>query len=294
MIKGKIGLAFSLLFFSFTAQAVNLKSKIEQIVVQKELKLGVAVMDLATGENYSINSEEHFPMQSLFKLHLSLLVLHCVDQGRFNLTDTLQFNQSELYEHLWSPIRQAHPNGTANLPLSEVIAYTIQQSDNSGCDKLIKLVGGIECLNRYLQSIGVEGVNIEDNEWQLQSDWNKQFRNWTTPSSSIGLLRLINSGTLLSAESQSFLWKTMFATASGSIRNLLPNGSQIAHKTGYSGQNEEGVTAANNDIGIMVLPNGKRIAYAIFITNSIESNAFNYEVIAAIGREIYTYFMTKE
>ena len=44
---------------------------------------------------------------------------------------------------------------------------------------------------------------------------------------------------------------------------------------------------ATNDIGIMVLPNGKAVAFAIFITNSHEVADVNYEIIAEIAKVIF-------
>ena len=79
----------------------------------------------------------------------------------------------------------------------------------------------------------------------------------------------------------------MVKTKVRSIRDSLPIDIVIAHKTGYSGADIDGVVAANNDIGIMQLPNGKRFLFAIFITNSHEKSDENYSIISQIASIIY-------
>ena len=50
--------------------------------------------------------------------------------------------KDELSEKTWSPIKDRYPNGTKLL--SEVLKATVGQSDNIGCDVLLKLIGGPE------------------------------------------------------------------------------------------------------------------------------------------------------
>jgi beta-lactamase class A len=71
------------------------------------------------------------------------------------------------------------------------------------------------------------------------------------------------------------------------IKGLLPAGTVVAHKTGTSGTNEAGLTAATNDVGVITLPNGKHVAIAIFITNSTADDATRDLVIAKIAKAVY-------
>lgn len=278
---------FALLCSNTWAQMSQLHADIKKITEGKKLTIGVAVYDFSNEEIIAININEKFPMQSVFKLHLAMAVLDQVDKGSLKLTDSIHFDKEELYSHLWSPIQKAYPDGDVKLPLSEVIIYTVQQSDNSGCDKLIQLLGGVKNVTKYIHSIGVKSINIENNELELQALWERQFRNWTTPMAAIELLGKINKGSLFKDETQQFLWQTMLGTSTGSIRKYLPKEVQVAYKTGFSGRNDAGVTAANNNVGIMMMPDGRRIAYAIFIADSTEEQDVNYDVIAEIGSSIF-------
>jgi beta-lactamase class A len=67
----------------------------------------------------------------------------------------------------------------------------------------------------------------------------------------------------------------------------------VAHKTGSSGPNPEGITAAVNDIGIVTLPNGKHYAISVFISRSEENKVVNEGIIADISKIVWDYFVAK-
>jgi beta-lactamase class A len=58
------------------------------------------------------------------------------------------------------------------------------------------------------------------------------------------------------------------------------------HKTGSSGT-VNGMTAATNDIGLITLPDGRRLAIAVFVTDSSAEDATRDGVIARIAKAAY-------
>ena len=74
------------------------------------------------------------------------------------------------------------------------------------------------------------------------------------------------------------------------IKGQLPPGTPVAHKTGTSDTNKEGVAAAVNDVGIITLPDGKHVAIAVFVANSREDSATNEKIIADISRAVWDDF----
>jgi beta-lactamase class A/beta-lactamase class A VEB len=84
------------------------------------------------------------------------------------------------------------------------------------------------------------------------------------------------------------------STGQGRLKGLLPAGTVVAHKTGSSGTNEEGLTAATNDIGIVFLPNGAHFVISVFVTDSKENDETNERIIAEIGKVAYDYFKVKK
>ena len=281
-------------FAGFTQKSV-LQKKINQIVASKRATVGVGIMDFENEDTLTLNGKEHFPMQSVYKFHLALAILNLVDQRKLSLNQDIFVSKADMIPNLYSPIREKYPEGNVNLPLSEIIKYTVSQSDNVGCDRLFKLMGGTEKANKYIHKIGVKDVAILDPEARIQTDWSLQYKNYSTPFAAVQLLKKFHKENILSKNSQDFLYKIMVETTTGptKIRGLLPREAIIAHKTGFSGKNKEGLTGATNDIGVVTLPNGKQFAIAVFVSDSMEDEKTNDKMIAEIALAAWDYYLGK-
>lgn len=295
----RIHLLAALLMVFFTSvtfgQTNELRHKIEQIILQQKAHVGVAIYGLNSNDTLSFNGNRHFPMQSVFKFHIALAVLNQVDKGVLSLNQEIYISKSELLPNTWSPLREEYPNGDIKLPLSKILEYTVSKSDNNGCDILLRLVGGTSAVQKYIDSIVIDNFSIQASEEDMTKGWNVQFTNWTTPLSAADVLKKFCNREILSTSSFEFLWKVMKETTTGvnRIRGRLPKETIVAHKTGTSGTNEEGVSAAVNDIGIVVLPNGTKFVLCVFVSNSKESTEGDEKVIAAIAKEAWDYFVSK-
>jgi len=276
-------------------QIETLRQKIQQIAASTDGTLGIGIKELGGKDTLTFNGKGHFAMQSVYKFHLGLAVLNQVDKGKLKLDQKIFVKKTDLLPNLWSPLREKYPNGEVEVSLREILQYTVSQSDNSGCDILFGLMGGPKVVDKYIKSIGIKDVAIHTTEEEMQSDYNVQFRNWSTPWSAVLLLEKFYQKKHLSTNSHDFMWKTMTETTTGpnKIKGLLPSGTIVAHKTGYSGTYGTGVIVATNDIGIVQLPNGKHFTVAIFYGNTRKSDAQNDRVIAEVAKAAYDYFSAK-
>ena len=66
----------------------------------------------------------------------------------------------------------------------------------------------------------------------------------------------------------------------------LPANTVVAHKAGTSGV-DAGIAHATNDIGLITLPDGRRLAIAVFVTDSRADEATREKVISCIAKEAY-------
>lgn len=273
----------------------DLKKSIEIIASKHKAKIGFAVLDLQNGDTIGFNGKVHFPMQSVYKFHLALAVLKKIDEGKLKLDQQILLKPTDLLPNTWSPLREKYPQGNVSVPLSEILGYTISQSDNNGCDILFRLVGGPAKVNAFIHGIGVKDVAIVATEEEMHRDEKVQFKNWSTPFSVAQLLKLFYDKKILSKASQDFLWDIMVKTTSGpnKIKGLLPKGTIVAHKTGSSGANAEGITTASNDIGIVTLPNGKHFAIAVFVSMTKEEEAVTDRIIAECSKAAWDCFVAK-
>ncbi len=281
----------------FAQSKADLRQKIQQIAVSKNAVVGVSIADDRGKEVLSVNGDKHFPLQSVFKFHIALLILSEIDKGRFSLDQKIEIEKKDLLPDLYSPIRDKYPDG-ATLTIEEILQYTVSQSDNVGCDILLRLLGGPQTVENYFAKNKFKDISIKINEETQQNNWDLQFQNWTTPKAANKVLETFydNKKNLLSQKSYDFIWKTMRETSTGGkrLKGQLPEGTVVAHKTGTSGVNKlTGVTAAVNDIGIIFLPNGQHFFISVFVTDSKENPDTNEKIVADIGKVTWDYFINK-
>ncbi len=279
-----------------TRSTASLREQIQKIVSTKNAMVGVSIIGNNGKDTISINGDKHFPMQSVFKFHIALAVLSEVDKGKFSLDQNIKIEKKDLLPDLYSPLREKYPDGVT-LSLGEILEYTVSLSDNVGCDLLLRLLGGPKVVENYFLQNDIKDIAIEVNEEEQQSNWDLQFKNWTTPcAANETLLKFYNSKQrLLSKTSYDFIWKAMRETTTGEgrLKAQLPKGTIIAHKTGTSGANKDGVSAAVNDIGIIFLPNGDYFFITVLVTDSKENAATNEKIIADIAKATWDFYAKK-
>lgn len=276
--------------FCIFGQKNILDQKISDITQGKNATVGVSVLGIDFPFSYNnANAEKKLPMQSVFKLHISMAVLDLVDQGKLSLDQKVFIKKSELLPETWSPIREKHPEGNFEMPISELIQYTVAQSDNVGCDVLLRLIGGTQVVQKYMDSKGAKNFRIVYNEEIMQSAWKNQYENYLTMKSSSKILKDFYQGKYLSKKSTQFLMEVLYSTSTGpnKLVEQLPKNAKIAHKTGSSGKNKDGLTGAENDIAIITLPNGKHYAISVFVSDSMESYEANCKMISDISKVVY-------
>ena len=273
----------------------NLKKEILQITKGKNATVAVSVLDFGNDKTVHINGNKKLPMLSVFKFHIGLAVLNEVDQGKLNLDQKILIKKSDLLENTWSPIRERFPEGDIEMPLGLLIKYTVAESDNNGCDILLRLIGGTETVQKFINSKGIRNFTIKVNEEQMHQGFEFMYLNTTTANSANQLLKDFRDKKIVSKTSTDFLMTTMLETSTGKNKIVaqLPESVPVAHKTGSSGKNEKGLTIAENDIGIVTLPGGKSYALSIFVSDSMESAETNTKMIADISKIVFDYFSKK-
>ena len=289
----KITLLFLLIAtYSFSQ---NLKKEILQITKGKNATVAVSVLDFGNDKSVHINGNKKLPMLSVFKFHIGLAVLNEVDKGKLSLDQKIFIKKSDLLENTWSPIRERFPEGNIEMSLGELIKYTVAESDNNGCDILLRLIGGTETVQKFIDSKGIRNFTIKVDEEQMHKGFEFMYLNATTTNSANQLLKDFSNKKMVSKTSTDFLMTTMLETSTGKNKIIaqLPESIPVAHKTGSSGKNEKGLTAAENDIGIVTLPDGTHYAISIFVSDSMESEATNTKMIADISKIVFDYFSKK-
>jgi beta-lactamase class A len=287
--------AFALLITSTAClSAQTLQQNLANIAADATGKVFVTCSLPGVTLDCNLNAHGHPPMQSTFKLPLAVYVLHEVEQGKLRLDQPIRFLPSDRYPGTYSPLQDAHPDANINVPLSDLLQLSVGRSDNTATDIMLRIIGGPPVVQRYLDSLGLSAIHLRDSERGLHDEFQAQYRNDAEPVAMVALLRMLADRSPLNAEHTALLdrWMTESTTGPHRIHGLLPPGTTVAHKTGTSGETH-GLAPATNDVGLITLPDGRRLALAIFVTDSHADEATRDAVIAKISRAIYDTAISK-
>lgn len=265
-----------------------LKQQIRAIALEARGTVSVACSLPGSVLNCDLNPRAHPPMQSVFKLPLAITVLHQVEQGKLSLDQQVRFlPEDRILPHVYSALQDKYPEGGVDVPLRELLRLSVSLSDNVAADILLRVVGGPRAVDTYIAALGVSGFHLRDSEAVLHRDVSAQYRNWFEPAGAVQLLRRISDDSPLTSEHTNLLleWMTP-AVRTKRLDGNLPDGIRVPHKSGTSDV-DNGLAHATNDIGLIPLPDGRRIAIAVFVTDSRADEATRERVIARIARAAY-------
>lgn len=241
---------------------VTVEQQLKSMLADTSADVGIAALDLNTGESISIKGDTPFPMASTVKVAIAALYLSQVDHRQKTLDDKI-----------------------SGVPVRTLMAKMLIHSDNHAADVLFKDVGGPQAVHHWLVQNGIHGVRVDRTIAQLLAAkrdlWD--VRDSSTPKAMVELLRRIYRGELISAQSRNYLLGEMAKCQTGRNRMkwLLPEGTPVEHKTGT-------LNGLTDDVGFITMPDGHRIAVAIFARGG--SN--RPRTIAQAARAIYDGFKT--
>ncbi|MGJ7489881.1 class A beta-lactamase [Variovorax sp. ZT4R33] len=239
-------------------------------------RLGVCILDTATGRRVVHRADERFAMCSTFKLLAAALVLHRVDAGQERLDRAIPVGRSDIVPH--SPLTEPHVGGT--LTMGALCEATITQSDNAAANLMLASFGGPAGLTAYARSLGDPITRLDRNEPSLNEALTGDPRDTTTPAAMLGLMQTLLLGAALKPPSRDQLRDWLLANKTGDerLRARLPAGWRVGDKTGA------GAFGTNNDVGI-VWPPGRDtpILVTAYLTQTQAPLDRRNAALAAVG-----------
>ena len=76
-------------------------------------------------------------------------------------------------------------------------------------------------------------------------------------------------------------------TGANKLKGMLPAKTVVGHKTGSSDPMPTVWKTADNDAGLVILPDGRKYYIAAFVMDSYETDEDNANIIARISRMVY-------
>jgi beta-lactamase class A len=309
-----------------TAPDVALTDALAKVAAASDGTVAVSVRHLRTGAHASIHGDVALPLMSVFKLPLTIVALDMVDHGELRLDQTVPISDRELRPS-HSPIADAWKRGERAPRLEPMLRSVIQDSDNTVGDKLVTFEGGGPAIVARLESLGVHGVHIEEQEIEIAGRLEcagtaRPADGWTsdaigacpkadpdvqraavareiahapnaaTTDALVDMLAALDTGAILRPTSRAWLHDALAGTHTGAhrLRAQLPEGTRVEHKTGSAGV-VAGVDVATNDVGIVTLPNGDRFAIAVLVSGSTRSDDAIEATIAALAKASWDRFV---
>lgn len=264
----------------------QLELRIAQLAEGSNGRIGVAAVDLATGQTISVLGDQRFPLASTSKIAIAATFLEGVDQGRWSLTSEFPLMVpvgSRPFSSHAAPVRRGE-----HLSALRLIDLMLTRSSNTATDALLAAIGGPQAVNEWARRSGLQNFSIDRDIATLVRD-DGEFdpvvhidpRDSASPEAMVQLLAGIYQGRWLSSRSREVIIDAMERCRTGTRRipALMPSNVTVAHKTGS-------LNNTSSDIGILTAPDGRAIAVAIYVTG--QGNRLNRERrIASIARGVY-------
>ena len=218
---------------------------VEQAVVALEGKLsariGVAVLEVKTGEQWNYKGDERFPLTSTFKTLACAKLLQDAEHQRLKLTDSVTVQQSDLVTY--SPVIEKQVGQPVTL--NSACAAAMHTSDNTAANIIIHAVGGPEGITRFMRELGDPVTRLDRREPELNQGLAGDERDTTTPNAIALSLKALLFGSALSPSSQQQLqrWMEHNQVTGNLLRSVLPAGWTIADRSGAGGFGARSITA---------------------------------------------------
>lgn len=239
----------------------SLEQQLRSIEAANPGNVGIAALDLTTGDMVAVRGDEAFPMASVVKVAIAAQYLAQVEHGRRSLDTVI-----------------------AGRPARRLLEAMIISSDNLATDIILRDLGGPDKVERWLKDNEVSDVRVDRNIAQLLAARRDLYdrRDSSTPKAMVKLLQRIDGGTLIKPWSRTYLLSLMERCRTGRnrMRALLPTGTRVEHKTGT-------LNGLTTDVGFITLPDGRRLAVALFARHGTNRPG----VLATAARRIYDGFV---
>ncbi len=240
-------------------------------------RLGVGILDTATGAVRGHRGDERFPVCSTHKALSAAAVLHRVDRGEERLDRLVRFGSAEVLSH--SPATKAHADADG-MTLAAICEAAVTLSDNTAANLMFAAVGGPAGVTAFLRATGDQVTRLDRTEPTLNEARPSDPRDTTTPFAIVATLQRLVLGDALQQASRSHLtsWLVAGRTGSTRLRAGVPASWRVGEKTGT---NDIGTA---NDIGILWPPGRAPLVVAAFVTASTAAQEAQDAAIAAVAR----------
>lgn len=256
------------------AASDTLQRQLAALEEQVNGRIGLALIDNASGHAWSYRGDERFPLCSTFKLLLAAAVLKHSESQPELMQQTLHWTAAD---HLvWMPVTEQHPQG---MTISDLCAAAIQYSDNLAANVLLKKLGGPAVITDLARKMGDSVTRLDRNEPTLNTAIPGDPRDTTTSLHMAHTVQRLALGDGLKPVQQQQLiaWLKGNTTGKKAIAAALPAGWEIGDKTGSGGY------GTTNDVALIWPPGKAPLIMAVYFTQPEPKAKSRQDVLAQVA-----------
>lgn len=237
--------------------------------------LGVAVIDLKTGEQFSYHGDVVFPQASAIKIPIMVELFRLRQAGQVNFDEQITLKSSDLVGGS-GVIQNTLKNGPVTLTVREMIREMIASSDNTATNWCIRRAG-MANINHTMSQYGflstrLQRVMID----QAAADRNEE--NISTPNEMVRWAKLLYEGKAVNPQASREMLDFM-KLVQDNMRKAIPADVEVASKPGA-------LDGVHNETGIVYVKN-RPFAIAVMGTYLTEP----YSPVEPVSKMVYEYFV---
>lgn len=206
-------------------------------------RLGVALINTADNSQILYRASERFAMCSTSKVMVVSALLKKSETNKLIMEERIILNKKDLVT--WSPISEK--NLATGMTLNELSAATLQFSDNTAMNIILRYLGGPSSVTTFARTIGDQTFRQDRTEPELNTALPGDERDTSTPLAMAQSLKKLTLGNVLAEPQRKQLvaWLKGNTTGGASIKAGLPVNWESGDKTG------SGDYGTTNDIAVI-------------------------------------------
>jgi beta-lactamase class A len=260
-----------------------------RIAEEPGAQVGLAYIDLASGDTLFLNADTSFHAASTMKVPVMIELFRRANTGSFRMNQGLLLvNQfASIVDGSLYALDSSSDSDTTlyhrvgeRVRVDTLLRLMIARSSNLATNTLITLVGA-DAVTKTMRSLGAQRIQVlrgvEDGK-----AFEKGLNNTTTARDLGLILRAIEEGNAASpVATREMLGILLAQEFNEKIPAGLPPGTRVAHKTGE-------ITAVSHDAAI-VYPPGRKPYVLVVLTRGIADGGKSSKLIADISAIVYAH-----